>query len=78
MEVMIGLGALLAALVPLWATWMTVRARSEYDYTRALEQRLKDAEKRLEACEQVGKEMVETIAELRSENLDLMRRLVRT
>lgn len=60
----------LAAIVPLWATWITARKRSEGDYTRALEQRLRDAEQRLAAEEKAN-------AELRAENVDLMRRLFR-
>ena len=77
MEVAIGLGALVAALVPLWATWVTVRKRSEVDYTRSLEQRIRDNETRLAACTHELHARDETIKELRSENLDLLRRLMK-
>lgn len=77
MEVAIAVGALIAALVPLWATWITVRQRTEADYTRGLEQRLRDTEARLAACQNVVDDLTETIAELRGENLDLLRRLMK-
>lgn len=77
MEVAIALGALVAALVPLWATWVTVNRRTEADYTRSLEQRLRDAEARLAVAQREAEALSETIAELRTENLDLLRRLIK-
>ena len=77
MAVAIGLGALIAALIPLWATWITVRGREEADYTRSIEQRLRDAETRLAACQREVDALTATVAELRSENIDLLRRLMK-
>ena len=77
MEVAIALGALVAALVPLWATWVTVHKRTEGDYTRSLEQRLRDTEARLSVAQKEAEALAATIAELRGENLDLLRRLMR-
>lgn len=77
MEVAIGLGAVIAALVPLWATWITVKGRSEIDYTRALEQRLRDASHDLAACRENTRALRDQIVELKNENLDLLRRLMR-
>lgn len=70
MEVAIAIGALVASIVPLWATWVTTRARSDRDYTRTLEERYASAQRDLERA-------LETVRELRDENLDLMRRLMK-
>ena len=77
MAVAIALGALVAAIVPLWATWVTVHKRTEADYTRSLEQRLRDTETRLAVAQKEAEALTETIADLRGENLDLLRRLMK-
>lgn len=70
MEVAIGLGMAVAAIAPLWALLITFRSRSDADYTRGLEQRLEKAQREAEA-------LTATLAELRDENLELMRRVMR-
>lgn len=73
----IAFGSLFAALVPLWATWVTTKGRSDEDYTRRLEQRLRDTDQRLDDCQRELERALDTIKELRDENLDLMRRVMK-
>lgn len=77
MAVAIGLGMAVAAIAPLWATWILYRARSDTDYRVGLEARLRDTENRLAQAQRDAEALTATIAELRGENIDLMRRLMK-
>jgi hypothetical protein len=68
-SIAIAVGALIAALAPLGAMWVTLKQHVDEGYESSLEKRVERLERDLGICE-------ERRTELEAENLRLMRKLL--
>jgi hypothetical protein len=79
-EILVGLGALGAiviAMLSFISTQLSLRRTVDTTYVKSIEDRLKDAEGRVSACEAARERMTVEINGVREENLWLTRQLLK-